>query len=39
MQGLWIQDGNESGELRVVVPLATFDLRESMEVVIDGSPA
>lgn len=38
VQGLWIQDGNESGELRVVVPLATFDLRESMEVVIDGSP-
>lgn len=28
---LWIQDGNEPGEIRVVLPPASFDLRESME--------
>lgn len=28
---LWIQDGNEPGEIRVVLPPASFDLRENME--------
>lgn len=31
-----IDDGNEPGEIRVVLPVATFDLRESLEFVRDG---
>lgn len=29
--GLWLQDGNEPGEARLVMPPASFDLRESLE--------
>ena len=28
---LWLQDGNEPGEVRLVLPPASFDLREAME--------
>lgn len=34
--GLLILDGNQSGEVRVVLPLASFDLRESLEYTKDG---
>lgn len=33
---LWLQEGNEAGEIRLVMPPATFDLRESMEFERDG---
>ncbi len=33
---LWLLDGNEPGEVRMVLPTASFDLRESMELVKDG---
>lgn len=33
---LILLDGNASGEVRVILPLATFDPRESMEYVRDG---
>lgn len=33
---LWLMDGNEAGEVRMILPAATFDLRESMELVKDG---
>lgn len=34
--GLLLQDGNEAGELRVILPFATFDLKERLEYVADG---
>lgn len=34
--GLLLEDGNEAEELRVVLPFATFDLKESLEYVADG---
>ena len=34
--GLLIFDGNAPGEVRVVLPLASFDLRESLEYTKDG---
>jgi len=34
--GLWLRDENESGEARVVMPSASFDLRESLEFEFDG---
>ena len=33
---LLILDGNAPGEVRVVLPLASFDLRESLEYTEDG---
>lgn len=29
--GIWLRDGNAPGETRVVMPVASFDLRESLE--------
>lgn len=29
--GIWLRDGNSPGETRIVLPLASFDLRESLE--------
>jgi len=28
---LWLQDGNEPGEARIIMPVASFDIRESLE--------
>lgn len=36
MPALLILDGNEPGELRIVLPMASFDLRESLEYTKDG---
>lgn len=33
---LWLQEGNEAGEVRLVMPPTTFDLRESMEFQLGG---
>lgn len=33
---LWLLDGNEPGEARVVMPPASFDVRESQEFMHDG---
>lgn len=33
---LWLQDGGEAGETRLVMPPATFDVRESMEFLHAG---
>lgn len=33
---LWLQDDNEPGEARLVMPPASFDLRESLEFDFDG---
>lgn len=34
--GLWLKDGNEPGEARLVMPPASFDVRESLEFDVDG---
>ena len=36
LPSLLLRDGNAPGELRVVLPANTFDLRESYEAVLDG---
>ncbi len=36
VRGLWMQDVGDPGEMRVVLPLATFDVRESMEIWLEG---
>ncbi|MBS1199095.1 MAG: hypothetical protein H6R18_2880 [Proteobacteria bacterium] len=33
---LWLQDGNEPGETRLVMPPASFDIRESLEFTHEG---
>lgn len=33
---LWLKDGNEAGEARVIMPPASFDLRESLEFTFEG---
>lgn len=34
--GIWLREGNEPGEARMVLPPASFDLRESLEFRHDG---
>ena len=34
--GIWLCDGENNGEARFVLPSATFDLKESLEIVLDG---
>ena len=34
--GIWLREGNTPGEARVVLPSASFDLRESLEFSHDG---
>jgi hypothetical protein len=34
--GIWLREGNAPGEARVVMPNASFDLRENMEFAHDG---
>mgnify|MGYP003592423935 CR=1 FL=1 len=36
VQGLWLQDSGDEREMRFVLPLATFDLREPMEIWLEG---
>ena len=39
VRGLWLKDVGDEAEMRVVLPLASFDLREPMEIWLDGRPA
>ena len=34
--GIWLREGNAPGEARLVLPLASFDVRESLEFMHDG---
>ncbi len=34
--GLWLREGNTPGEARMVMPIASFDVRESLEFSHDG---
>lgn len=36
MHGLWLQDGNEPGEARLVMAVGVFDIRESLEFDHEG---
>ena len=33
--GIWLREGNESGEVRMVLPFASFDVRENLEFSYD----
>ena len=34
--GIWLREGNAPGEARMVMPIASFDVRESLEFMHDG---
>jgi hypothetical protein len=34
--GIWLREGNAPGEARMVMPIASFDVRESLEFAHDG---
>lgn len=36
IRGIWLREGNQPGETRVVLPAASFDLRESLEFSHEG---
>jgi hypothetical protein len=38
LMALLLRDGNETGELRVVLPFAGFDMRSEVECILDGEP-